>query len=251
MERQTSPQAINNEFYDRLEEEWYTASHHPIALLRAEHRIRTPWVLAEIERRFKENISLLDIGCGAGFLTNAAAEKGHRIVGVDLSATSLEIAHRHDKTTSVHYLQANGYSLPFPAETFEVVCAMDLLEHLEEPRSLIAEASRVLKKGGCFFFHTFNRNFLSYLFVIKGVEWFVRNTPKDMHVYPLFIKPEEVRQFCSDSHLRVEKMEGLKPKIFSLPFFQLLFTRTVSSCFSFCFSKSLMTGYCGIARKVS
>ncbi|HSX26224.1 MAG TPA: methyltransferase domain-containing protein, partial [Chlamydiales bacterium] len=126
--------------------------------------------------------------------------------------------------------------------------AMDVLEHVEDPGLLIAEASRVLKPNGLFFFHTFNRNPLSYLFIIKGVEWFVRNTPKNMHVYPLFIKPDELDDLCQTYSLQITQWRGFKP-LFNRSFFQMLLTRKVPKDFSFHFTKSLLTGYCGIAKK--
>ena len=156
---------INNDFYEELGDGWYTATDHPIALLRAENKVRVPWILSEIGPRK----TVLDIGCGAGILTNALAEKGHTVHGIDLSERSLQVAKTRDATQSVVYKQASGYSLPYPAQTFDVVCAMDLLEHVEEPQKIIAEASRVLKPNGLFFFHTFNRNLLSYLLIIKAV----------------------------------------------------------------------------------
>jgi 2-polyprenyl-6-hydroxyphenyl methylase/3-demethylubiquinone-9 3-methyltransferase len=248
MERQAGPQTINNAFYDELEEGWYTESNHPIALLRAENATRIPWIIGEIGRRFAGPISVLDIGCGAGLLTNALALAGHSVSGIDLSVTSLETAKRHDATGKVHYEAANAYSLPFADASFDVVCAMDVLEHVEDPRLLIAEASRVLKENGFFFFHTFNRNPISYLVIIKGVEWFVRNAPKHMHVYSLFIKPEELSFMCRDFALNVESILGFRPVI-SSSFFRMLFTRKVPANFAFRFSKSLTTGYCGYAQK--
>jgi len=240
---------INNEFYDDLGDRWYTATDHPVALLRAENKFRTPWIERAIRKRFPDPISLIDIGCGAGLLANELAKKGDRVHGIDLSLSSLDIAKKNDATGTVDYRLANGYALPFPKESFEVACATDLLEHVEEPGRLIAEASRVLKPGGLFFFHTFNRNWLSYLIVIKGVEWCVRNTPKNMHVYSLFIKPDELKQLCLQRGLSVFKWIGLRPKFLALPFLNMLLTRRVSDSFSFCFSKSLATGYCGIAQK--
>ena len=63
-------------------------------------------------------------------------------------------------------------------------------------KKIIQEAGRLLKPGGLFFFHMFNRNFLSWLIVIKGVEWCVPNTPKNMHLYSHFIKPYELKEWC-------------------------------------------------------
>jgi 2-polyprenyl-6-hydroxyphenyl methylase/3-demethylubiquinone-9 3-methyltransferase len=240
---------INNAFYEELSEKWLSAQDHPIALLRAENAIRNPWILSEISKRHSLGASFLDIGCGAGFLARAVQLGGYAATGIDLSESSLEIARKLDPSRKINYIKADAYALPFPDQSFDVVSAMDILEHVEQPRLLIAEASRVLKPGGTFFFHTFNRNLLSYLIIIKGVEWFVKNTPKNMHVYPLFIKPSELCLLCLEHHLHVEMMRGLRPRFFSLPFFKMLMFREVSPHFSFCFSKNLTTGYCGIATR--
>lgn len=248
MEKQACSQTINNAFYDELEEEWYSRSNHPVALLRAENNIRTPWIASEIKKRFEGPVRVMDIGCGAGFLSNALAGEGHVVSGIDISEPSLKVAKKHDKAGTVDYRLANAYALPYPDQSFDAVCAMDVLEHVEMPHRLIAEAARVLKPEGVFFFHTFNRNPISYLMIIKGVEWFVRNTPRHMHVYPLFIKPREITILCQKNHMNVETLVGLRPSL-NLSFYRMLFTRTVPDGFSFRFSKRLTTGYCGIARK--
>ncbi len=240
---------INNDFYDALGDGWYTKSDHPIALLRAENRLRVPWILKTIREHFVHPISIIDFGCGAGMLTNALSQEGYRVAGIDLSEKSLLIAKQKDATLSVDYRCASIYAAPFPKASFEVVCALDILEHVEKPAKLMQEAARVLKPGGLFFFHTFNRNPLSYFLIIKGVEWCVRNTPPNMHVYPLFIKPKELAALCKESHLEITLMRGMRPKFCSLSFASMLCTRKVSEAFSFCFCKSLATGYCGIARK--
>ncbi len=245
MEKQTDHQAINNNFYEELADRWYTASDHPVALLRAENEVRIPWIIQEIGK----NKKVLDIGCGAGILANALSKEGHTVFGIDLSSSSLEIAKKYDQTGKVTYQIGTAYSLPHPNETFDVVCAMDVLEHVEEPALLISEASRVLKQKGFFFFHTFNRNFLSYLLVIKGVEWCIPNVPQNMHVYPLFIKPEELRELCLERDLKIVKLLGLRPQIFTWAFLKMLFTQKVPADFRFCFSKRLTTGYCGYAKK--
>lgn len=252
MEKQSGPKGvINNSFYDDLGEAWYTSMDHPIALLRAENKTRIPWVMKEIEERYPKPIQLLDIGCGAGFLTNALAEIGHDVTGIDLSRASLDTARKHDKTGKVRYLFADAYALPFESESFDVVCAMDILEHVEEPEKLIKEASRVLRKGGIFFFHTFNRNLLSYLFIIKGVDWFVKNAPKNMHVYSLFIKPKELQKSCLSAGLHVSLLKGFVPDMNKGAFWKMLFTRKIPSNFSFKFVNSFLTGYCGLATKAT
>jgi 2-polyprenyl-6-hydroxyphenyl methylase/3-demethylubiquinone-9 3-methyltransferase len=248
---QTRPgSSVNNALYDGLDERWYEASDDPIALLRAEAASRTPWVEAEIASRFsREPVRVLDVGCGAGFLSNALAKSGHAITGLDASEPSLAVAGRHDPTGGVRYVLGDALHLPFGDATFEVVCAMDFLEHVNDPAAVIAEAGRVLTPGGAFFFHTFNRNWLSWLVVIKGVEWFVRNVPRDLHVLRLFLKPEELRSMCAASHLEVDELRGFAPAIPSWAFFRMLGTGSVPKDFQFRFTKSTRIGYTGVATK--
>lgn len=241
---------VNNEIYEALGDRWYKAKDDPVALLRAEAKVRNHWVLAHIQKNHSGNCAVLDIGCGAGFLSNALALAGHSVTGIDLSTSSLDIAKKYDSTSRVRYEIADATAIPYQDSTFDVVCAMDFLEHVEEPGKVIAEASRILKPGGLFFFHTFNRNPLSWLIVIKGVEWFVKNTPPNLHIYRLFIKPSELKTFCGQSGLQVEEVLGLRPHFFSWPFWKMIFTGTVSEEFRFQFTKSTLIGYTGVARKV-
>lgn len=250
MERASSKSSgINNAFYDTLGEEWHEATAHPIALLRAENALRNPWIEETIRNALGEKASIVDIGCGAGLLTNYLAKKGHRVFGVDLSEKSLQSAQKRDATSSVIYQKANASALPFPDESFDAVSAMDLLEHVENPEQVISEASRVLKKGGLFFFHTFSRNFLSWLIVIKGVEWAVKNTPPHMHVYSLFLNPLEVKRLCTQHQLEILELKGVRPDFASAAFWKMLLTRTVPTDLRFIFTPSLTTGYSGYAKK--
>lgn len=233
---------VNNAFYDELKEGWNHAYDHPIALLRAENRARIPWIRSHLP----DKAAVLDIGCGGGFLTNALAQSGHRVSGVDLSQESLRVAAKNDATGSVSYQVADAYALPFEDQSFDVVCALDLLEHVDLPEKVIQEASRVLRPGGRFFFHTFNRNWVSYLFALKGVEWFMPNVPKNMHLYRCFIKPAELERMLFAHGLKIERMQGLNP-VWDSAFWKTLFTRRISADFRFKLGRSLVCGYMGFA----
>jgi 2-polyprenyl-6-hydroxyphenyl methylase/3-demethylubiquinone-9 3-methyltransferase len=240
----------NNAVYDALDERWYDAKDDPVALLRAESACRKPWIEAEIKSRVSRGtVRVLDVGCGGGFLSNALARTGHQVTGVDASEASLAVATRHDSTRTVRYVLADARRLPFPDASFDVVCAMDFLEHIDEPAAAIAEAARVLVPGGVFFFHTFNRNWLAWLVIIKGVEWFVRNVPRDLHVLRLFLKPDEVRAMCDASDLTVSEVRGFEPTIWSWAFFRMLGTGRVPDDFTFHFTRSTRIAYTGLATK--
>lgn len=239
---------VNNEIYHSYGERWYGAADDPVALLRAEARARNPWIASEIRRRLSSSKArVLDIGCGAGFLANHLALQGFDVTGIDASETSLEVARRYDSTGSVDYRSGDASRLEFMDGTYDVACALDFLEHVEDPIRVLQEASRVLKAGGLFFFHTFNRNLLSWLVVIKGVEWFVSNTPRDMHSLRYFIKPAELRRMCRECGLDMVLCRGFNPKIAQSAFWKMLFTGRVGDDFTFGFTRSTLLGYTGLA----
>lgn len=241
---------VNNDFYDSYGDRWYTADDDPIALLRAESKTKTPWIIQKIKDHnlLNTNTKVLDVGCGAGFLSNELAKQGLQVTGVDLSEESLNVAKRYDETQSVHYQTADAYHLPFEDQSFDVLTAMDFLEHVERPAEVIKEFSRVLKPNGIFVFHTFNRNPLAYLVIIKIVEWIVKNTPKNMHVLHLFIKPKELATYCVQANMTVETMTGIKPVFSTIPVWSL-FTGIVPKTLRFELTKSLLLSYMGVAVK--
>ena len=240
---------INNTFYEGLGERWYEAWDDPVALLRAEGKVKHQWVYEKIIKNFgTRKVSILDVGCGAGFLTNEFAGKGFQVTGVDTSSDSLRVARAYDLTGTVDYIEADALELPFPDKSLDVVTCMDFLEHVVGPRRYIEEIGRVLRPGGIFFFHTFNRNVASWFLVIKCVEWFVKNTPRNMHVIDLFIKPSELEHFCRESHMVPVEMTGIKP-VFSSLSAKDLFTGIVPPDMRFELTKSLLLSYMGYARK--
>lgn len=243
-----APRAIDNAWYADLGARWYTADDTPIALLRAEARHRNPWIAREIEARLGGARDVLDLGCGGGFLANYLARHGHRVTGVDTTPENLVVARTHDPTGRVAYEVADACALPFADASFDVVCAMDLIEHVEEPERLIAEASRVLRPGGLVVFHTFNRTWLANLIVIKGVAWFVKNAPPDLHVLRLFRTPAEVTAMLAAHGLEVSWLGGARPR-FGWPLVRMLLTGRVGDDFAFAWTPSTRIGYTGIATK--
>ena len=242
---------VDNDCYHRLGTRWYTADDDPIALLRAEARTKNPWVLKALQENIgPAPLRVLDLGCGAGFLCNDLAAAGHEVTGLDASEESLKIARLYDPKGRVDYRSGDAYALPFENGSFDAVCAMDFLEHVEDPARVVAEAARVLKPKGIFFFHTFNRNWLSWLVVIQAVKWFVPNTPKNLHLLRLFIKPHELRAMCEQAGMATEEICGLEPQIFTKAALHLLFRHRVPQDFEFHIVKSTWAGYIGRARKI-
>jgi len=219
--------------------------------LRAENKLNSSWILTKLHREHgTQSLKILDLGCGGGLISNTLAKAGHDVIGIDEVKESLEVAKRFQKGTSAHFKQADVYHLPIRSNSMDVVCAMDLLEHVEFPGKVISEASRVLKPNGFFFFHTFNRTLLSWLLAVKGIEWIVRNTPQHLHLYRMFITPTELKEFCETYCLKIKEIVGLRPKFGSKEFWRLILTGIVPKTFEFAFTPSLKVSYLGLARKI-
>ncbi|MCB0307861.1 MAG: 3-demethylubiquinone-9 3-O-methyltransferase [Bdellovibrionales bacterium] len=245
----TEPQ-INQDWYDELGDRWYQAQDDPIALLRAEVNFRLPWILELLDRYFpNQKCDILDVGCGAGLLSNPLAKKGYRVTGIDLSKGSLKVAKQHDDTGCVKYAYMDAHHISLGDKTMDVVCCMDVLEHVEDPNKVICEIGRLLKPNGIFIFYTFNRTWKSWLFAIKAMEWFVKNTPEHIHLYKMFIKPSEFENFLRNANMKLDFMVGIKPKLWHWSILKLLITGKVPSDLTFGLTKSLDIGYGGVARQ--
>ena len=241
---------VDNDFYDDLGEKWYAAEDHPIALLRSEARLRDRWVAFNIRENLGwERLKVLDIGCGGGFASNALAREDFAVTGLDLSARSLRVARAHDSTNTVEWIQGNAYSLPFEPDCFDVVCALDFLEHVTDPGAVVAEASRVLRPGGLFCFHTFNRTLKARLLAVHALSYLFPRSPRRIHSWRLFIKPDELKRMCTAAGLQVDTIQGLKPRLRAEHLSDLLFCSRVPTDFSFVLTRDLSVGYMGYAWK--
>jgi 2-polyprenyl-6-hydroxyphenyl methylase/3-demethylubiquinone-9 3-methyltransferase len=240
---------INTAVYSELGERWYTADDDPIALLRAESRFRNPFVLEQI-RSLGGSADVLDLGCGAGFLSNYLAENGCNVTAVDLSEEALQVARKRDLTESVKYQKADVSRLNL-RYSFDVVTAMDILEHMDDPENLVEVACRHLKPGGKFIFYTFNRNPLSYILAIKAVEVFVANVPKNLHLYEMFITPKEIKNMLMAFGFDEIDLRGVKPKLPLAHLKQIALTGRVPKDFEFEFSSNRLVAYLGLATRLN
>lgn len=243
---------VNNEIYKALGDLWYTSYDSPVALLRAEARLNAPWIAERVRARLghARELRILDVGCGAGFVANelARCDPAFDILGVDVSGDALAVAQRHDETGRVRWREADARALPLADESFDVVCAMDFFEHVQPIEAYISEIARVLRRGGLLFFHTFNRTWLSWLVIIKAVEIFVRNTPRDLHVLGAFVRPAELEAACATSGLTMQEICGTRPRV-SLALLRLGVTGIVPADLEFRRVRSTRTGYGGVAQK--
>ena len=172
-----------------------------------------PLRLSYVERHVALHDALvLDVGCGGGLLSEAMAERGARVLGVDMSAANIEAAKAHAAAQglSVEYRPIGVEALAGEAsEGFDLVTCMELLEHVPDPERTIEACATLLRPGGTAVFSTINRNAKSFLLAIVGAEYVLRLLPKGTHEYRKLIRPSELARACRRAGLSVRELTGL------------------------------------------
>jgi 2-polyprenyl-6-hydroxyphenyl methylase/3-demethylubiquinone-9 3-methyltransferase len=194
--------------FSELAHRWWD----PTSEFRPLHEIN-PLRLDYIDRKAKlAGKDVLDIGCGGGLLTEAMAERGARVSGIDLSERALKVAqlHLYESGRSVDYrlLSAEACAQAEPAR-FDVVTCMELLEHVPDPQSTVSACAALLRPGGSAFFSTIARNPKAYLYAILGAEYLLKLLPRGTHDYAKFIRPSELAAMCRRAGLEVVDMIGM------------------------------------------
>jgi 2-polyprenyl-6-hydroxyphenyl methylase / 3-demethylubiquinone-9 3-methyltransferase len=155
---------------------------------------------------------VLDVGCGGGILTEALASCGAQATGIDLSNESIEAAkvHARQQGLDIEYRYENiDETASKHAGEFDAITCMEMLEHVPEPKKIIAACSRLLKPGGHAFFSTINRTPKAFVFVIFGGEYILRLLPRGTHTYRKLIRPNELKQWAQESGLDFRRLASL------------------------------------------
>ena len=149
---------------------------------------------------------LLDLACGAGLLAPHVAVKGHRHVGLDLSATALPQARAH----GVVPVRGDVQRLPFADAVADVVVAGEVLEHVTDLPATVAEACRVLRPGGTLVVDTIADTWWGRFSAVTVGERVPAGPPKRLHDPALFVDREELRALAAAGGVVLE-LTGLRP----------------------------------------
>lgn len=173
-----------------------------------------PLRVSYIERQAQgvEGKRILDIGCGGGILTEALAQKGARVTGIDMAELSLKVArlHLHESALEIDYQLSTVEAFAELNEAqFDIVTCLELLEHVPDPASVIAAATRLLKPDGVLFLSTINRNPKSFALAILGAEYILRMLPRGTHEFKKFIKPSEIAARLRTCGMQIKDISGM------------------------------------------
>ncbi len=155
---------------------------------------------------------LIDVGCGGGILAESMAQRGADVTGIDMGEAPLTVAniHKLESGVEVDYRQCTAETMAEEKPGhYDIVCCLEMLEHVPDPGSVIAACADMAKPGGSLYFSTINRNPKAFAFAIVGAEHILQLLPAGTHEYARFIKPSELAGWLRDAGLIMENMTGL------------------------------------------
>lgn len=224
---------IDNDIYNVEGHKWWLPD-FSLTLLRTFLNPFRVGYAKQVFEEFKTNpekTNVLEVGCGGGYLCEEIAKMGFDTTGIDPSERSLynAIKHAKDNLLNIRYEIGAGENIPYPNNSFDVVLCCDVLEHVRDLPKVIREVSRVLKNGGLFIYDTFNRTFLSKIGIIKILQEWKRWAimPPNLHVWQMFVKPDEIKYLLLKNSLDWKDHLGIKPDISYLKMLRYLHKRAV------------------------
>ena len=155
---------------------------------------------------------VLDVGCGGGILSEAMANRGAQVTGIDMGEAPLAVARLHleESGANVDYqcISAERMAEAHSGE-FDIVVCMEMLEHVPEPASVIKACAQLVKPGGQIFFSTINRHPKAYALAILGAEYVMNLLPRGTHEYKKFIRPSEMAHWARQAGLEAQHLTGM------------------------------------------
>jgi len=211
--------------FSRLSGQWWDP-HGPMAALHKFNPVRLGYIRDRAAAHFGRDakrldslagLRILDIGCGGGILSEPLARLGAGVVGADPSQPNITVARDHAVRSglAVDYRCAGAETLAEAGEVFDIVLAMEVVEHVTDVGRFVELAAAMVKPGGLLFVATLNRTMKSFALAIVGAEYILRWLPRGTHQWDKFVTPNELDIAIARSGLQLTDQTGVIYNLFA------------------------------------
>lgn len=205
--------------FQAMADEWWdpTGKFKPLHMM---NPTRLDYVVSQIAAEFArdrkaprpfEGLRILDIGCGGGLIAEPMARLGATVTGADAADRNIAVAKLHAQQSglSIDYQNVTAESLAADGAQYDVVLALEIVEHVADPQEFVTTCKRLLRPGGMLIMSTLNRTPKSFVLGIIGAEWVMRWLPKGTHDWRRFILPDDLAAMFDAAGARVVDRTGM------------------------------------------
>jgi 2-polyprenyl-6-hydroxyphenyl methylase/3-demethylubiquinone-9 3-methyltransferase len=205
--------------FEGLAETWWDPK-GPMRVLHRFNPVRLAYIRDEACRRFGrdsrsarslEGLTILDVGCGGGVLSEPLARLGATVTGLDPAPTNIAVARLHAERggLAVDYRNETVEAVVARAEAFDMVLAMEVVEHVADVQAFVEACTRAVKPGGALAMATLNRTLRSFALAIVGAEYVLGWLPKGTHEWDRFVTPDELAAAIEAAGFQVADSTGV------------------------------------------
>jgi 2-polyprenyl-6-hydroxyphenyl methylase / 3-demethylubiquinone-9 3-methyltransferase len=205
--------------FSRMSGQWWDMR-GPMAALHKFNPVRLAYIRDRTAAHFGHDpkrldslsgLRMLDIGCGGGILSEPLARLGASIVGADPSDTNIAVAQHHAAQSglAIDYRNTSAEALAQAGEAFDVVLAMEVVEHVADVGLFVATAAEMVKPDGLIFMATLNRTMKSFALAIVGAEYILRWLPRGTHQWDKFVTPNELEIALAQGGMHISGETGV------------------------------------------
>ena len=207
------------ERFSRIADEWWDPTGkfaplhrlNPVRIAYIRDRVAAHWQRDALNGEPLKGLSLLDIGCGGGLLSEPMTRLGASVTGVDASARNIATAsvHAARQDLSIDYRQGTAEALAESGAQFDVVLALEIVEHVADVDLFLRSCGRMVKPGGLLFLSTLNRTAKAWALAIAGAEYVLGWLPRGTHDWKKFLKPSEVARGLRAGGIEPQEIVGV------------------------------------------
>jgi 2-polyprenyl-6-hydroxyphenyl methylase/3-demethylubiquinone-9 3-methyltransferase len=205
--------------FEAMADDWW----NPTGRMAPLHRLnptRLDWLKREICRRFGRDplatdalagLKIIDIGCGGGLLSLPLARLGASVTGLDAGAANVAAARAAAERAGLvlDWRVDTAEAVAASGETFDVVVAMEIVEHVADLPLFMRAVAKCVRPGGLLALATLNRTAKSFALAVVGAEWILRWLPPGTHTWTKFVTPKELARVTEATGLSVLDARGM------------------------------------------